>query len=451
MNVSLQNIDKVSAELTVKIEKADYQEKVEKSLKNIRQKANIPGFRPGMVPMGLVKKQYGKAVLAEEVNKLLQEKVYEYLRENKVNMLGEPLPNEEKQQPIDFDATEEFEFVFDIALAPEFKAELSSSDTVDYYTIDVDAEMIDRQIKAYTQRNGSYEKVDTYQDKDMLKGLLAELDETGNTKEGGIQVESATLMPVYMADDEQKAIFSDAKVNDVLVFNPNTAFKGNEAELASLLKVKKEEVVAHTGNFSFQVEEITRFVEGELNQEIFDQVFGKDTVKSEDEFRAKVKETLAASFVADSDYKFLIDVRNYLVNKIGKLEFSDTLLKRIMLLNNEEKGEAFVAENYDKSIEELTWHLIKEQLVKANDIKVEKDDVEKMAREATKAQFAQYGMMNVPDDLLANYAQEMLKKQDTVNGLVNRVVEAKLAMALKSQVTLNDKTIALDEFNKMFA
>ena len=451
MNVSLQNIDKVSAQLTVKLEKADYQEKVEKSLKNIRQKANIPGFRPGMVPMGLVKKQYGKAVLAEEVNKLLQEKVYDYIKENKINILGEPLPNEEKQQLIDFDTMEDFEFVFDIALAQEFKAELSSSDTVDYYNINVDEEMVDRQVKAYTQRNGSYEKVESYEDKDMLKGLLAELDEAGNTKEGGIQVEGATLMPAYMSNDEQKAIFANAKVNDVLVFNPSAAFNGNEAELASLLKVKKEEVTAITANFSFQVEEITRFVEGELNQEIFDQVFGKDVVKSEEEFRAKVKEVLAGSFVADSDYKFLIDVRNYLVNKIGKLEFPDALLKRIMLLNNEDKGEAFVAENYDKSIEELTWHLIKEQLVKANEIKVEREDVEHMAKEATKAQFAQYGMMNVPEDLLANYAQEMLKKQETVNNLVNRVVEAKLSTALKSQVTLNNKTVSIEEFNKMFA
>ena len=193
MNVSLQNIDKVSAQLTVKLEKADYQEKVEKSLKNIRQKANIPGFRPGMVPMGLVKKQYGKAVLAEEVNKLLQEKVYDYIKENKINILGEPLPNEEKQQLIDFDTMEDFEFVFDIALAPEFKAELSSSDTVDYYNINVDEEMVDRQVKAYTQRNGSYEKVESYEDKDMLKGLLAELDEAGNTKEGGIHLRRISL------------------------------------------------------------------------------------------------------------------------------------------------------------------------------------------------------------------------------------------------------------------
>lgn len=451
MNVSLQNIDKVSALLTVKIEKADYQEKVEKSLKSIRQKANIPGFRPGMVPMGLIKKQYGKAVLAEEVNKLLQEKVYEYLRENKVNMLGEPLPNEEKQLPVDFDTMEEFEFVFDIALAPEFKAELSTEDAIDYYTIEVSDEMVEQQVNAYKQRTGKYERTDSYEDKDMLKGLLAELDEAGNTKEGGLQVEDATMMPAYMADDEQKGKFADAKVNDVLVFNPNAAFKANEAELASLLKVKKEEVAAYTGNFSFQVEEITRFVPGELNQEIFDQVFGEGVVKSEDEFRAKIKESMSQAFVADSDYKFLIDVRNHLVNKIGKLEFPDALLKRIMLLNNEEKGEEFVSENYDKSIEELTWHLIKEQLVNANEIKVEKDDVENMAKEATKAQFAQYGMMNVPDELLANYAQEMLKKQESVNGLINRVIETKLSQALKTQVTLNHKTVSVEEFNKLFA
>lgn len=450
MNVSLQNIDKVSAQLTIKLEKADYQDKVEKSLRNFRQKANIPGFRPGMVPMGLVKKQYGKAVLAEEVNKLLQEKVYEYIRENKINILGEPLPNQEKQSQIDFDTMEEFEFIFDIALAPEFNAELSQNDTIDYCNIEVNDEMIDRQVKAYTQRAGKYEKVDAYEDKDMLKGLLAELDENGSTKEGGVQVESAVMMPSYMSNDEQKAIFGGAKVNDVLIFNPAKAFGENEAELASLLHLKKEEVAGITADFSYQVEEITRFAEAELTQEIFDQVYGEGTVKSAEEFRARTKETLAAQFVADSDYKFLLDTRNYLINRIGKLEFPDALLKRIMMLNNEEKGEAFVAENYDKSIEELTWHLIKEQLVKDNEIKVEQEDVVNMAKEATRAQFAQYGMLNVPEDLLENYAQEMLKKKDTINGLVNRAVEVKLAAALKTKVKLNDKTVSLEEFNKMF-
>ena len=450
MNVSFQNIDKVSGLLTVKLEKADYQEKVDKQLKSFRQKAQIPGFRKGLVPMSLVKKMYGKSVIAEEVNKTLSEQVYDYIKNNNLNVLGEPLPNEEKQPEIDFDTMEEFEFVFDIALAPEFKAEVSNQDKIDYYTIEVTDEMVDNQVKAYTQRNGKYDKVDVYQDNDMLKGLIAELDENGNTKEGGVQVEGAVLMPSYMKNDEQKAIFANAKVNDVLVFNPNTAYDGHEAEIASLLKIEKEAVADMKSNFSFQVEEITRFVPGELNQEIFDQVLGKDVVKTEEEFRVKVKESIAEQFVSDSDYKFLIDARKVLMEKVGKLEFPDALLKRIMLLNNKEKGEEFVAENYDKSIEELTWHLIKEQLVKANEIKVEQEDVIKMAKDATKAQFAQYGMLTVPEDVLENYAQEMLKKKENVDGLVNRVVEAKLAAALKSQVALDNKTVSMEEFNKMF-
>lgn len=450
MNVSFQNIDKVSGLLTVKLEKADYQEKVDKSLKTFRQKAQIPGFRKGMVPMSLVKKMYGKSVIAEEVNKLLSEKVYDYIKSNNVNMLGEPLPNEEKQQVIDFDTMEEFEFVFDIALAPEFKAEVSNTDKVDYYTIEITDEMVENQVKAYTQRNGKYDQVSAYEDNDMLKGLIAELDENGNTKEGGIQVEGAVLMPSYMKNDEQKAIFANAKVNDVLVFNPNAAYDGHDAEIASLLKIEKEAAAEMKSNFSFQVEEITRFVPGDLNQELFDQVFGKDAVKTEEEFRAKVKEGIAAQFVADSDYKFLIDARKMLMEKVGKLEFPDALLKRIMLLNNKEKGEEFVAENYEKSVEELTWHLIKEQLVKDNEIKVEQEDVINMAKDATKAQFAQYGMMTVPEDILENYAQEMLKKKENVDGLVGRVVEAKLATALKAKVTLNNKTVSMEEFNKMF-
>ena len=450
MNVSFQNIDKVSALLTVKLEKADYQEKVDKSLKTFRQKAQIPGFRKGMVPMSLVKKMYGKSVVAEEVNKLLSEKVYDYIKSNNINMLGEPMPNEEKQQVIDFDTMEDFEFVFDIALAPEFKAEVSSSDKVDYYTIEVTDAMVDNQVKAYTQRNGKYEQVAAYEDNDMLKGLIAELDENGNTKEGGIQVEGAVLMPSYMKNAEQKAIFANAKVNDVLVFNPNTAYDGHAAEIASLLKIEKEAAAEVKSDFSFQVEEITRFVSGELNQEIFDQVFGEGVVKTEEEFRAKIKESIAEQLVADSDYKFLIDARKMLMEKVGKLEFPDALLKRVMLLNNREKGEEFVAENYDKSIEELTWHLIKEQLVKDNEIKVEQEDVIKMAKEATKGQFAQYGMMTVPEDILENYAQEMLKKKENVDALVGRVVEAKLATALKAKVTLNNKTVPMEEFNKMF-
>lgn len=447
MNISLQNVNNVSAVLTVQIEKADYQVQVDKSLKTLRQRVNMPGFRKGMVPMGLIKKQYGVSVLIEEVDKLMQEKVGEYIRENKVNMLGTPLP---KENNVNFETDENFEFSFDIALAPEFNVELSATDTVDYYDIEVTDAMVDQQVKMYTQRTAKYDKVEEYQENDMLKGLLAELDENGSTKEGGIQVEGAVMMPSYMKNDDQKAIFNGAKTNTVLVFNPSVAFDNNEAELASLLKIQKEEVAAHAGNFSFQIEEITRMIPGELNQELFDQVLGEGKASNEEEFRAQIKETIAGQFAADSDYKFLIDVRNYIVNKIGKLEFADDLMKRIMLENNKEKGEEFVSEHYEKSLEELTWHLVKEKLVAANNIKVEQADVNEMAKEATRAQFAQYGMINVPEELLENYSKEMLKKRESVEALVNRVVESKLSEILKGQVTLNHKAVSAEEFNKMF-
>ncbi len=450
MNVSLQNIDQVSALLTVKLEKVDYQEKVDKSLKRFRQKAQIPGFRPGMVPMSLVRKMYGKAATEEEVNKMVSEAVYKYIQENRVNMLGNPLPNVDKQKEIDFDTMEELEFLFDIALAPEFKVEVSAGDKVDYYTIDVTEEMVENQVKAYAQRGGKYEKVDAYVDNDMLKGELVELDELKNAKEGGVRVEGAIMMPVYMKNEAQKAIFSTAKVSDVLVFNPFAAWDGNATELASLLKLEKAAAQEMKSDFSFRVDEITRFVPGELNQELFDQVFGKDSVKSEDEFRSKVKEGIVTRFAADSDYKFLIDVRKMLTEKVGKLSYSDVLLKRIMRSNNPDKEESFVEENYDKSIEELTWHLIKEQLVKANGIKVEQEDMLNMAKEASRVQFAQYGMMNVPDDVLENYAKEMLKKQERAEELANRVIDNKLVAVWKQQVTLVHKNVSSEAFNKLF-
>ena len=448
MNISLQNVDNVSAVLTVQIEKADYQENVEKALKTLRQRVNMPGFRKGMVPMGIIRKQYGSSVLVEEVDKLMQEKVNNYIRENKVNMLGMPLPKENDR--VDFKTDENFEFSFDIALAPDFNIEFSNNDVIDYYDIDVTDEMVEQQIKMYTQRTAKYEKVEEYQDGDMLKGLLAELDENGVTKEGGIQVEHAVMMPDYMKNDDQKAIFTAVKVNSVLVFNPSVAFDSNEVELASLLKIKKEDVVNHKGNFSYQIEEITRTIPGELNQELFDQVLGKGKAQNEEEFRAQIKAVIKTQYEADSDYKFLIDVRNYAANKVGKLQFADDLMKRIMLENNKEKGEEFVSEHYDKSIEELSWHLIKEKLVTAYGIKVEQDDILNMAKEATRAQFAQYGMINVPDELLENYSKEMMKKRESVESLVNRAVEAKLSEILKEKVTLNHKAISSADFNKMF-
>lgn len=447
MNISLENVDKVSAVLTAHIEKADYSANVDKALKTLRQRVNMPGFRKGMVPASLVKKQYGASVLLEEVDKLLRDGVSNYLTENKVSILGNPLP---RANEIDPTKEENFDFVFDIALAPEFTLELSNSDSIDFYDIEVSDSILDNQIEMYRQRNTSYNSVDEFEGKDMLKGFLAELDENGNTKEGGIQVENAVLAPEYMKNEEQKALFTGAKKNTVITFNPTTAFDANGVELASLLNISKDEVAEHAGNFTFQINDITRAVAGELDQKLFDQVLGEGKVSSAEEFRAAIKDIFTQQFEADSNYKFLLDLRAYTTGKVGTLEFPEALLKRIMLENNPDKGEAFVEENFENSLKELTWHLIKEKLVAVNNIRIEQADVEHMAKEATRAQFAQFGMISVPDDVLEQYSKEMLKKRESVDGLVNRAIDSKLAEAVKTQVTLNRKPISVEEFNKMF-
>ena len=448
MKISFENPDKVNGLLTLTVETADFQERVNKTLKDYRKKANVPGFRPGMVPMGMIKKQFGEAVKAEEINKLIGEEIYKYVNDNKIKMLGEPMANE-SQVPVDLSKDASYEFKFDIAVAPEFKVELSDKDTVDFYTIKVDDDLVNRQIDMFASRAGHYDKVEEYQANDMLKGDIRELDENGNTKEGGITVEGAVLMPEYIKVEDQKKLFDGAKLGDIITFNPKKAYPESDVEISSLLKVKKEEVAELTSDFSFQITEISRFVKSEINQELFDSVYGKDEVKDEKAFREKIAEGLSAQLVNDSDYKFLVEVRKYLENKVGELTFPDALLKKIMLNNNKDKGEKFVEDNYAQSIKELTWHLIREQLVEANGIKIDDNDIKETAKEAARAQFAQYGMTNIPEEYIDNYANDMLKKREYVDSLVDRSIDRKLTAVLKNVVKLEQKEATLDEFNEM--
>lgn len=448
MKVTFENPDKVNGLMTITVEEADFKENVEKTLKNYRKKANVPGFRPGQVPMGLIKRQVGTSVKVDEINKLVGQEIYKYVQENKIQMLGDPMPSE-KQQPVDVEKDAPYTFVFDIAVAPEFEIKLSGHDKVDYYTIKVDDKLIDQQVDMYASRGGHYDKVDSYQENDMLKGDLRELDAEGNTKAEGITVEGAVMLPNYIKVDDQKKLFDGCKLGDIVTFNPKKAYPENLGEISSLLKVSREEAENIDADFSYQITEISRYVKADVNQDLFDQVFGKDAVKDEKEFRERVADTLKAQFAVDSDFKFIQDLRAHCEKKVGELTYPDALLKRIMLNNNKDKGEDFVEKNYEMSIKELTWHLIKEQLVAANNIKVEDADVKEAAKEAARAQFAQYGMNNVPDEYLENYAQDMLKKKEYVDNLVDRSIDRKLTEVLKNVVKLNPKEATLDEFNKM--
>lgn len=449
MNVSLKNIDATKGIVKLEIVPADYAEKVEKSLRSFRQKANVPGFRKGMVPMGMVKKMYGKHVLVEEINKLVSENLYNYIRENKLNILGEPLPNETEQKEINFDTQDEFEFCFDVAFAPEIKIALSKNDKVPYYQVVIDDEMVGKQIESYQANYGAYDEVEDVEEKDLIKGTVAEL-ENGAPKEGGIVVEDAVLMPMYIKDEAEKAKFIGAKKNAVVVFNPNKAYEGAEAEISSFLKVDKSAVAGITGDFSFEVKEVTRHKSAEVNQELFDKVFGEGAVTNEEEFKNKIREAILEQFTPQSDFKFLTDTRDLLVEKAGELSFAEDLLKRWLLVANEKNTKEKIDEEYPQIINDLKYHLIKETLVKENNLKVEDADIENFAKRVAKAQFAQYGMLSVPEDVLSNYAKDMLKNKQTLQNIIDRAVEEKLAEWLKGQVELDIKTMTVEEFNKLF-
>ena len=402
MKISFENPDKINGLLTIVVEEEDYKNDVEKTLKDYRKKANVPGFRPGQAPMGMIKRQFGPSVKMEAVNKIIGQQIYKYVQDNKIQMLGEPLTSE-KQAPVDIEKDGPYTFMFDIAVAPEMKVSLTGRDKVDYYKIVVDDKTIDQQVDMLASRSGSYEKAENYEGNDMLKGDLRELDENGNTKEGGITVESAVLMPSYIKVDDQKKLFDGAKLGDIITFNPRKAYPDNDTEVSQLLKIERDAVKDMESEFSYQITEIQRFKKHEVNEELFKQVFGEDTdVKDEAAFRAKIAEGLNEQLVNDSDFKFLLDVHAHCEKKVGKLEYPDALLKRIMLANNKDKGEDFVEKNYEMSIKELTWHLIKEQLVSAQNIKIEDADIKETAKEAARAQFAQYGMTNIPEEYIEN-------------------------------------------------
>ena len=447
MNVSLKNIDAVSALLKVEIEKNDYAEQLDKNLRKMRQKANMPGFRQGMVPLGFVKKLYGKQALLEELNKLVSENMNVYLRDNQVKMLGEPIPNESVQKRIDYDTDENFEYCFDVALSPELDVQISKEDVLTSYEVIVDDEVVDKEIDSYRKNYGSREVGDRIEAEDLVKGTMVELAE-GTPKEGGIVVEDAVFIPSYLKGKMEQKKFIHAKVGDKIVFNPYKAHKGAEAELASFLKIEKSAVGTMKSDFCFEVKEISRYKPAEFNQEFFDKIFGADTVTGETDFRDKIKYSLSAQYVSSVDYMLDKDIRDMLIQK-ADVTFADEILKRWLLLSNEKTTQEEVEKDYPKVITDLKYHLVKEKLVRAYELKVEDEDVENMAKRVLKAQYAQYGVYSVTDEDLDIHVKEMFKKPETVNNLVDRVLDDKLIERVKEQITINREELTPEAFNQL--
>lgn len=449
MKVSLNKKDEVNGTIAIEIEKNDYQEKVNQSVNHFRQQANIPGFRKGKVPKALIQKMYGKSIIADEVNKLVSQELFKYIKDNDLHILGDPLPSETTDKTYDFENDEAFEFLFDIALSPEFELTLDKRTKLTYYVVKSDDELVEKQVKAHQSNLGEHKKVDEpAQESDLIKGTLTEWC-GDKAKEDGMIVENAILMPSYIKDEETKKSFIGAKTGDKVVFNPHKAYDSNDAEIASLLQTTKENVADMTSDFRFDIDEVTRFEEAAMDINFFDKVLGEGVAKTEDEFKEKVKEILNEQFRPNSDYLFSLDARDLILDKMKEVQFPDEFLKRWLKASDENKTEEEIETEYPKIVEDLKFHLAKSKFAKENDIKIEPQDIEEMANNVARAQFAQYGMHNLGDDMLQNYVQNMLQNEDTVRNFHERVLENKFIDWLKESIKISEKEISPKEFEEL--
>lgn len=448
MNITRENIDELNAILTVSIEKNDYEATVNDVLKNYRKKANMPGFRPGMVPAGLIKKMYGKAALADEVNKIISKSLTEYIHAENLNVLGEPLPNEEKQPAIDWDNQTDFSFVFDIGMAPAIDVKLDEMAALPFYNIIADDEMVSKQVDAYASRLGENKVVETVGEKDTVRGNFVQLNEDGSELEGGIVAEKVVIAIDLMKDEDAKASFIGKKAGDVIVFDPVKAYD-NKHDVGHMLNISHEAAENLSGNFSFTIVEVLHFEKAELNEDLFKKIYGEDCgIATEDEFKAKVKAEIEENFVYSSNYKFALDSRDNLIKAIP-FALPEAFLKRWIKATNEKMTDEQIDGDFDNFMTDLKWQLIKDRIVRDNDLKITEEDVRALAKEMAAMQFRQYGLNNVGDEHLENYANHMLKNDEERRKLVARKQEDVIVATIKDKVTLDVKEVSFDEFNKM--
>ena len=448
MNISQENTDKLNAILNVKVEQADYTERVDKVLKDYRKQAKVDGFRPGMVPMGLIKKMYHTPVLVDEVNKLVSESLFNYLQENKINILGEPLPHKEEDKKFDFEKDTEFEFKFDLGLAPELSMEVSAKDKVYFYKIKVDKKQQDEYKDQLLQRFGEFKAVDKAGNDELIKGSLVKVDKEGKEVENGIRADNISMSLEMMKDDDQRVLFSGTSGGDQVVFDVKKAFP-NDTELASLLRIDKTEVAMLEGTFKCFIDEVNKFEKAVLGEEFYDKVYGEGEVKTEEEFTKRVTEEIALNYERESEYRFMVDAREALIKK-AKIDLPVEFLKRWMVETNEQITEEQVAEDFEKYEDDFRWQLIKEYLLKQQDIKVTEEEALEAAKGMALNQYMQYGMSNVPEEYLENYAKEMMAKPEESRKFYEQKGEEKLISYIKSIVKLDEKEVSSEKFRKLY-
>jgi trigger factor len=448
MNISQENTDQLNAILTLKIEQPDYEEKVTGVLKDYRKKASVDGFRPGKVPMGIIKKMYYTPVLVDEVNKLVSESLFNYLKDNDVKILGEPLPHKDDEKSVDFENDTEFELKFDLGLAPELNFEVAAKDKVPFYKIKVDKKQQDEHKDSLLQRYGEFKSVKKATDNEMIKGVLVKVDAEGQEVENGIRVEDASMSLEMMKDDDQKILFSGTKSGDEVIFDVKKAYP-NDTELAALLKIDKSEVPLLEGTFKCIINEVNKFENATVGQELFDKVYGEGEVKDEAEFLKRISEEIALNYKRESDYRFMMDAREAMIKK-AKINLPIEFLKRWMVEANENITLEQVNEDFEKYENDFRWQLIKEHLLKQQDIKVTEEEALEAAKGMALNQYMQYGISNVPDDYLENYAKEMMSKPEESRKFYEQKAEEKLIEYIKSTVKIDEKEVSSEKFRKLY-
>ncbi|MBD98483.1 MAG: trigger factor [Verrucomicrobia bacterium] len=446
MEVIKKDIDQLNAELTIKISETDYKEQVNASLKNYRRQASLPGFRKGMVPMGMIRKMVGTNILAEEINKMLSDKLYQYINDEKLNILGNPMPKESDEAAIDWENQKDFEFTYELGIAPEVKAELSEKDKVEKYSVKVTDKMIDEQILEIAKRYGKMIDAEVSDEEDMLYGKFEEL-KGGKVAEDGLS--NGTVLNIRTIDkSSNQKKFINQKVGDVIKIKPLGI--AEEQYVAAWLGVDKKEVSAYKGvEFQFTIEKINRMSPAELNQEFFDKIYGKDSVKSKEEMSERLRNEMEASFNQNAEQLFEREVQDLLMKK-AKLKLPDEFMKKWLMTANEKPlTKEQLEEEYDQYAEGIKWQLIENKIIRDNDIKVEREEIVNHTKGMIMQQLASMGQGDMEDSELTDTANRILENQEEARRLYDQMYQTKMRALFKEKVKVKEKEISYDDFLKL--
>jgi trigger factor len=448
MNITRENIDELNAVLKIEITKPDYEDKVESVLKDYRKKATIKGFRPGMVPIGLVKKIYGRAVQIDEINKIVSENIQKYLTDEKIEILGDPLPKADEQEEINFDTQDNFTFSFELGLSPVIELKLSKKNKVKQHVIIIDDRMRKEYLDNYTRRFGELKDADITEEKDVIKGKIEAVDNSGNVLPEGPSAEETSIGIDIIKDEQIKDNFIGKSPNDTITFDLKKAFP-NDNEIAGILHKKKDEVTELEGNFRFTIKEISRFHPAELGKELYDRIYGEGAVNSEEEFMKKIEEEITVNLDHESEYKLMMDIKNLAIEKT-EFQLPEKFLKKWLLKVNEKTTEEQIEKEFDSFRKDLKWQLIRNKVAHDNEVKITEEELLKEAEEITRAQFRQYGLFYATDEQINNYAKETLKREDDAKRIADKILEEKVILLMKELVKLENNSVSIEEFNKLF-